>query len=48
MIVEVWNKQQLYYKIGGEAQRYSYVEGHRTHAFALKLLTGQIRLLLAH
>ena len=48
MIVEVLNKPQLDFKIGGEAQRYSYVKGNRTHTFLLKLLASQIRLLLTH
>ena len=45
-MIEVPNKLQLYYKIGGETQEYSYVEGNRTRAFLLKLLASPIRLLL--
>ena len=48
MIVEVLNKPQLHYKIGGEDQRYCCVDENRTRASLLKLLASQILQLLTH
>ena len=48
VIVEGRNKPQFDYEIVGETQGSNYVKANRTRALRMKLLAGQILLLLTH